>query len=119
MAKVTPKKKASRKSKKKTKSKTPSYPRYSLDKVLRIPKGILEQNAGKECTDEQSASYIGVKYNRGPYFVEINSGIRYGLLERSEPGKLKLTDIARKILKPQEKGQDIFWVCKRLYSKHQ
>jgi len=102
MAKVKSKKKASSKSK----SKTPHYPRYSLDKVLRIPKGILEQNAGKECTDEQSASYVGVKYNTGPYFVEINSAIRYGLLERPESGKLKLTDIARKILKPQEKGQD-------------
>lgn len=37
----------------------PPYPRHSLEKALRIPKGILEQNAGKECSDEESATYIG------------------------------------------------------------
>ena len=30
----------------------PKYPRHSLEKVLRIPKAILDQNAGKECSDE-------------------------------------------------------------------
>ena len=73
-----------------------------LEKSLRIPKAILEQNAGKECTDQESANYVGVKYNRGPYPVEINSAIKFGLLERPTPGKIKLTEIARKILKPQE-----------------
>ncbi len=84
--------------------KVPSYPRHSLEKALRIPMGILEQNAGKECTDQESAKYVGVKYNRGPYNLELNSTIKYGLLERPEAGKVKLTEIARKILKPQEKN---------------
>lgn len=82
--------------------KVPSYPRHSLEKALRIPNAILEQNAGKECTDQESAHYVGVKYNSGPYLVELNSAIKFGLLERPEPGKVKLTEIARKILKPQE-----------------
>ena len=90
------------KKKKPSTPKVPNYPRSSLEKALRIPKGILEQNAGKECTDEESATYVGVKYNKGPYLVEINNSIKYGLLERPESGKLKLTEIARKILKPQE-----------------
>ncbi|WP_010321655.1 hypothetical protein [Marinobacterium stanieri] len=80
----------------------PNYPRSSLEKALRIPKAILEQNAGRECTDEESATYVGVKYNKGPYNVEVNTAIKYGLLERPESGKLKLSEIARKILKPQE-----------------
>src|SRR5690606_14645123 len=80
----------------------PNYPRSSLEKALRIPKAILEQNAGRECTDQESATYVGVKYNKGPYSVEVNTAIKYGLLERPEAGKLKLSDIARKILKPQE-----------------
>jgi hypothetical protein len=88
--------------KKKTTPKVPNYPRSSLEKALRIPKAILEQNAGKECTDQESATYVGVKYNRGPYGVEITTAIKYGLLERPEQGKLGLSDIARKILKPQE-----------------
>lgn len=49
--------------------KVPSYPRHSLEKALRIPRGILEQNAGKECIDEETATYVGVKYNHGPYGV--------------------------------------------------
>lgn len=88
--------------KKKAAPKVPNYPRSSLEKSLRIPKAILEQNAGKECTDQESATYVGVKYNKGPYHVEITTAIKYGLLERPEPGKLKLSEIARKILKPQE-----------------
>jgi len=88
--------------KKKTTPKVPNYPRSSLEKSLRIPRAILEQNAGKQCTDQESASYVGVKYNKGPYLVEITTAIKYGLLERPEQGKLKISEIARKILKPQE-----------------
>lgn len=83
--------------------KVPPYPRSSLEKALRIPKGILEQNAGKDCTEEDSARYVGVKYNKGPYGVEINTAVKYGLLEKPETGSLRLTSLARKILKPQEK----------------
>jgi hypothetical protein len=93
--------------KEKKSAKVPSYPRHSLEKSLRIPKAILEQNAGKECTDQESANYVGVKYNRGPYPVEINSAIKFGLLERPTPGKIKLTEIARKILKPQESNDRV------------
>lgn len=85
----------------------PPYPRHSLEKSLRIPKGILEQNAGKECTDEQSATYVGVKFNKGPYNVELNSAIKFGLLDRPETGKIGLTDISRKILKPQKENDKI------------
>ena len=42
------------------------YPRHSLEKVLRIPKAILDQNAGRECSDEDTViryeeclSYVG------------------------------------------------------------
>ncbi|HUV50509.1 MAG TPA: hypothetical protein VMW78_05770 [Anaerolineae bacterium] len=91
-----------KKAKRPSSPKVPNYPRSSIEKALRIPKGILEQNAGKPCTDEETATYVGVKYNKGPYAVEINTAIKYGLIERPESGKLRLTDIARKILKPQE-----------------
>lgn len=83
----------------------PPYPRHSLEKALRIPKGILEQNAGKECSDQDAATYIGVKYNKGPFNVELNSGIKFGLLERTEKGRVGLTEIARKILKPQDTNE--------------
>lgn len=77
------------------------YPRQSLEKALRIPRGILEQNAGQPCSEEEAAGYIGVKFNRGPFGVEIVSGVKYGLLDRPEKGVLELTTISREILKPQ------------------
>lgn len=89
----------------KSSERVPSYPRHSIEKALRIPIAILEQNAGKECTDEESATYVGVKFNKGPYLNEVNSSIKFDLLSRPESGKLKLTETARKILKPQNKHE--------------
>ncbi len=84
-----------------TSSNASKYPRHTLEKALRIPQAILEQNAGKECSEKDSASYVGVKFNKGPYMLEVSSALKYGLLERPAVGRLKLTDLAKKILKPQ------------------
>ena len=81
--------------------KTNDYPRHSLEKSIRIPRGILEQNAGKVCTDKEAASFCGIKYNRGPFATEVSSAIKYGLLVRPSKSNIELTDIAKKILKPQ------------------
>lgn len=83
----------------------PKYPRHSLEKVLRIPKAILDQNAGKECSDEETAKFLGVKYNKGPYALELSSALKYGLLERPSQGRIAVSDIAKKILRPQN-GQE-------------
>ena len=60
----------------------PKYPRHSLERALRIPQAILEQNAGRECTEKESASFLGLQHNKGPYALEISSALKYGLLER-------------------------------------
>lgn len=96
-----------KKAKKLVSKKAPSYPRYSLEKALRIPRAILEQNAGKECTDQESAKYVGVKYNTGPYHMELVSALKFGLLGRPSSGKVALSAIARNILKPQASSDDI------------
>ncbi len=77
-----------------------NYPRHSVEKALRIPKAILDQNAGRECTEQESAKYVGTGVG-GPYNVEVSSAIKYGLLERPSPGKVAPTDLSRKILRPQ------------------
>ncbi|UCG67839.1 MAG: hypothetical protein JSW12_17295 [Deltaproteobacteria bacterium] len=82
---------------------TATFPRHNLERALRIPKAILEQNAGRECTEQESASFVGITYNRGPYVVELSSASKFGLLERSS-GKVRLTDLARMILRPQDEG---------------
>lgn len=82
------------------------FPRHPLEKVLRIPRAILEQNAGKPCTDRKSAEYVGVGYG-GPYRVEISSAIKYGLLSRPRSGELAITALGKSILRPQEPGEEL------------
>lgn len=76
------------------------YPRHTLARAIRLPEAIVNQNAGKACSDRDLASYIGVKYS-GPFSVELGSAIKYGLLERPSPGHVIPTDLAKKIVKPQ------------------
>jgi hypothetical protein len=83
-----------------------AYPRHSVDKALRIPKAILDQNAGKECTVRESASFVGVGF-RGPYQVEVSSGIKYGLLTRPSAGRIAVTDRAKQILRPQSPNDEL------------
>ena len=77
------------------------YPRNAVDKSLRIPKAILEQNAGKPCTVGESAAFLGVGA-AGPYQVEVSSGIKYGFLERPTPGQIAVTERAKRVLRPQD-----------------
>ncbi len=88
------------------KAKRAKYPRHSVEKALRIPKAILEQNAGKPCTPKEAASFLGVKA-QGPFNVEIGSATKYGLLERPEKGKIQLTDLARRILRPKNSEDEL------------
>src|SRR5947207_7071506 len=76
------------------------FPRHSVEKALRIPKAIYDQNAGKSTTVADAAQYsTGGKVN-GPFKVEVASAKKYGFLE-SEDGKLGLQPRARKALAPQ------------------
>ncbi len=64
----------------------PKYPRHPLEKVLRIPKAILDQNVGKECTEADTAALLNIKFNKGPYALELSSAMKFGLLERPSAG---------------------------------
>lgn len=78
-----------------------AFPLNSLEATLRIPKAILDQNAGKKCSDKQAAEFLGLATAKGAFGVELGSAIKYGVLQRPEPGHIELTDLGRKILKPQ------------------
>lgn len=93
-------------SSKKSQSPAPKYPRHTLERALRLPKAVIDQNAGKECTDRELANYLGIKYN-GPFSMEIGSAIKYGLLERPNPGKVIPTALAKKIIRPQDKKDEL------------
>ncbi|TAL96619.1 MAG: hypothetical protein EPN73_10045 [Paraburkholderia sp.] len=77
------------------------YPRNAVDRSLRIPKAILEQNAGKPCSVKESAAFLGVGA-AGPYQVEVSSGIKYGFLERPSPGLIAVAERAKRVLRPQD-----------------
>ena len=62
---------------------------------------MLEQNAGKDCTDKEAAEFAGLGWH-GPTAVEISSAIKYGFLSRPEAGRLAVTDLARKAIRPQQ-----------------
>lgn len=83
-----------------------NYPRHSIDKALRIPKAIIDQNAGKECSEKDAAKYCNVGHS-GPFQLEISSSLKYGLLERTAPKQIKPTELSKKILRPQSSDDEL------------
>jgi hypothetical protein len=83
-----------------------NYPRHNVEQALRIPRAILDQNAGRACSAEEAASFVGVGLS-GDFKVEISSGMKYGFLERPEPGKVRPTDRARKVLRPKTESDEL------------
>lgn len=83
------------------------YPRHSVEKALRIPKAIIEQNAGKACTPKEAAAFLGATSAAGPFAVEISSAMKYGFLERPEAGRIEPTDLARRIIRPTSPEDEI------------
>lgn len=78
-----------------------AYPKHPILKCLRIPQAVLENGAGKECTDREAATFAGLGWG-GVTQVEISSALKYGLLNRPSPGKVQPTDITRRIVRPQK-----------------
>ena len=105
-----PPKKAKKKGKKAAKKKAAAsgrargpvkFPKHSILGCVRIPQAIVDQNAGEACSDREGAAFAKVGWN-GDIGVEISSAIKYKLLERPSPGKIKPTDLVRKITRPQD-----------------
>ncbi|SHG25902.1 hypothetical protein [Bradyrhizobium erythrophlei] len=85
---------------------TAKFPRHTVEKALRIPKAIIEQNAGRECSENDAATYAGVGLG-GPFRLEISSAIKYGFLSRPQTGFVEVTDRGRQAIRPQKPGDDI------------
>ena len=95
-----------KKSTKQTKptGKKAKYPRHSVERALRIPKAILEQNAGKPCTPREAAGYLGLNSDRGPFSVEIGSAKKYGFLDSPAQGRIQTSELAKRIFRPKSPG---------------
>lgn len=77
------------------------FPRHSVEKALRIPKAIYEQNAGKPCTAKEAAKFTGATGVSGNFNVEVASSKKYGFLHGAEGGKLVFQERARQAIAPQ------------------
>lgn len=82
------------------------YPRHAIDKSLRIPRALLDQNAGRECSERDAARFVGVGFS-GEFQLEISSAIKYGFLQRPSSGQVTITDLAKKIIRPQNPEDEI------------
>lgn len=83
-----------------------AFPRHAVKKALRIPKAILDQNAGRACTDREAVKFAGLAFH-GPSRVEISSSIKYGFLERPTSGNVAVTDLAKRVLRPQSPNDEL------------
>lgn len=93
----------------------PKYPRQAVERALRIPKAILEQNAGKPCTVREAAAFLGLTAT-GPFMVEVSSGIKYGFLSRPNTGQIQVADRAKQILRPQDSDDRIQGLREAIFS---
>ena len=92
-----------------SKTKAPSqakFPRHPVERALRIPKAIYEQNAGNPASPKEGAIFAGGTAITGAFNVEVSSAKKYGFLA-SEGGKLVVTDRARKAIAPQSMNDRI------------
>ena len=82
-----------------------SFPRVSVKKALRIPKAILDQNAGNACARAEAAGYCQCKLT-GAFNQEIADAIKYGFLA-TDNKKLQPTELAKQILRPKQPADEI------------
>jgi hypothetical protein len=86
--------------KKASHSNPPKYPRHSVERALRIPKAIYDQNAGNPASPSDAAKFTGGNTVTGAFTLEISSSKKYGFLE-SVNGDLAITPRARQAIAPQ------------------
>lgn len=76
------------------------FPSIPLEKCLRIPAAIIDQNAGKPTTSQQAATYLGIKYGAG-YRLEASAASKFGLIQSPDRGMVSPSDLAVQIIRPK------------------
>lgn len=81
------------------------FPRHSVDRALRIPQAIIDQNAGHPSTRAEAAKFLGVSTS-GAFDLEISSAKKYGFLEGNKE-RLTVTERAKRAVRPQSDSDEI------------
>jgi hypothetical protein len=82
------------------------FPRHSVEKALRIPKAVYDQNGGKPATRAEAVKFAGAQALSGALNVEISSSLKYGFF-KAEGQALVLTDRARAAIAPQSENERV------------
>src|SRR5207302_11357340 len=71
------------------------FPRHTVERALRIPQAIYDQNGGRPATLQEAVAFTGGAAVSGPFRTEVSSAKKYGFLEPFPGGKIGLTARAR------------------------
>lgn len=77
------------------------YPRHSVERALRIPQALYDQNGGQPATMAEAVRFTGGTSVSGAFKTEVSSSKKYGFLESVDRNKVGLTERARKAVAPQ------------------
>jgi hypothetical protein len=82
-------------------ARAPKYPRHDVERALRIPQALYDQNGGKAATANEAVKFSGGAAASGPWRLEISSAKKYGFLDTTDDGLLAPTERARRAIAPQ------------------
>jgi hypothetical protein len=77
------------------------YPRHDVEKALRIPQALYDQNGGKPATANDAVKFSGGTSASGQWRLEISSAKKYGFLEATDEDTVAPTERARRAIAPQ------------------
>lgn len=84
------------------------FPNSSLELVLRLPRAIWDDLAGKPAAPLRVAMALGVKPSSGGWRNLCGSSIAYGLTEGGyNAAEIGLTPLGLKIVRPTREGEDV------------
>ncbi len=79
----------------------PKYPRHNVERALRIPQAIYDQNGGKPATAAEAVKFAGGSALSGAWQLELSSAKKYGFLQSADDGRVEPTERARRAVAPQ------------------
>lgn len=82
------------------------FPRHSVEKALRIPRAVYDQNGGNPATRAEAVRFAGAQGLNGALNVEISSSLKYGFF-KADGQALALTDRARAAIAPQSDNERV------------
>jgi hypothetical protein len=83
-------------------------PAYTLDDALRVPRAIADNYASRPTRPLDVAAVLSMQPTSGPFKMITGAAIAYGLTEGgAQADMISLNPLARRILRPQEEGDDL------------